>query len=160
MAEIFLRQGHRELALAVYTQLRQREPDNTRIAGLADELAQSLAPPAPPPPPEPPPEPVKRYDAAATGGVAVKDFLTSLFAAGRPRPAATVHPPAFDQVEDHKAPSFDEFFATETPLAPASGSSPSELAGEPAGERMEVAPRTGEAEELEQFHAWLRGLKS
>ncbi|HJR34042.1 MAG TPA: tetratricopeptide repeat protein, partial [Gemmatimonadales bacterium] len=31
MAEIFLRQGHRELALAVYTQLSLRDPDNRRL---------------------------------------------------------------------------------------------------------------------------------
>ncbi len=156
MAEIFLRQGHRELALAVYAQLRQREPDNERIAALADELALSLAPPPPPPAPEPPPEPVRRHDAANTGGTAVKDFLTTLFAAGRPRPATTVHPPAFDREEEDKAPSFDEFFATENPPAPVSGSPPSEL----MSERAEVTPRSGEVEELEQFHAWLRGLKS
>jgi tetratricopeptide (TPR) repeat protein len=32
MAEIFLRQGHRELALAVYAQLAQRAPENARVA--------------------------------------------------------------------------------------------------------------------------------
>ena len=38
MAEIFLRQGHRELALAVYAQLAQREPDNERIAAALASL--------------------------------------------------------------------------------------------------------------------------
>ncbi len=156
MAEIFLRQGHQELALAVYAQLLQREPDNSRIAAALAGLTESLAPPPPPPPPEPPPEPVKRYDAASTGGTAVKEFLTALLAVGRPKPATTVHPPAFDREVEERAPSFDEFFATESPPAPAAAAIPAA----PHGQRAEVGPRTGEAEELEQFHAWLRGLKS
>ena len=162
MAEIFLRQGHQELALAVYTQLLQREPDNPRISAAAAALAERLAPPPPPPAsepapePEPEPEPEPKYDAASTGGTAVRNFMTGLLSAGRPRPATTVHPPVFDREEDSKAPSFDEFFGTEAPPAPAGASHFSV----PSAHRPELGSRTGEAEELEQFHAWLRGLKS
>jgi tetratricopeptide (TPR) repeat protein len=154
MAEIFLRQGHRELALAVYHQLLQREPGNERIAAAAGELSASLAPqppvaeaPAPPPPP--------RFDAQSTGGRSVKELFSTVLSAGRPRPAAAVHPPAFDR-EENKAPSFDEFFATEEPAAPASAAS----VPEPMVEAQREHLRTGDVEELEQFHAWLRGLKT
>jgi hypothetical protein len=154
MAEIFLRQGHRELALAVYHQLLQREPGNERIQAAAAELSAALAPPppvveaaAPPPPP--------KFDAESTGGRSVRAMLAGVFSAGRPRPAATVHPPAFDR-EENKAPSFDEFFATEEPAAPATAARPPESVTEPSGE----SPRAGDAEELAQFHAWLRGLKT
>jgi len=156
MAEIFLRQGHQELALAVYTQLLQREPDNPRISAAAAQLADILAPPPPPAPEPPPPEPVRHFDAESTGGTPVSEFLTTLLTAGRPRPATSVHPPAFDREEENKPPSFDEFFATDAPPAPAGAAQPSV----PSASRPEVGPRTGEAEELEQFHAWLRGLKS
>lgn len=154
MAEIFLRQGHRELALAVYHQLLQREPGNERIQAAAAELSATLAPPppvveeaAPPPPP--------KFDAESTGGRSVKAMLSGVFSAGRPRPAATVHPPAFDR-EENKAPSFDEFFATEEPAAPATAAGTPEPVAESSGE----SPRAGDAEELAQFHAWLRGLKT
>lgn len=154
MAEIFLRQGHRELALAVYHQLLQREPGNERIQAAAAELSAALAPPppvveaaAPPPPP--------KFDAESTGGRSVRAMLAGVFSAGRPRPAATVHPPAFDR-EENKAPSFDEFFATEEPAAPATAARPPESVTEPSSE----SPRAGDAEELAQFHAWLRGLKT
>jgi tetratricopeptide (TPR) repeat protein len=153
MAEIFLRQGHRELALAVYTQLLQREPENERVKGLADELARSLQP-APEPVEVPPAEPPRRYDAASTGGRPVQAFLGSLFSVGRPRPAPAVHPPAFDRDGKARAPSFDEFFAVDTPQAPASMAAAEEVA------RVESGHRAGDAEELEQFHAWLRGLKT
>jgi len=155
MAEIFLRQGHRELALAVYHQLLQREPGNERIAGAAAELSASLAPPPAPVVEEPAPPPPPRFDAQSTGGRSVKELFSAVLSAGRPRPAAAVHPPAFDRAEN-KAPSFDEFFATEEPAAPASTAK----VPEPVGEAPRDNLRAGDAEELEQFHAWLRGLKT
>jgi hypothetical protein len=78
-----------------------------------------------------------------------------VLSAGRPKPAAAVHPPAFDREED-KAPSFDEFFASDEPPAPASTANVPEPVAEPSREHL----RAGDAEELEQFHAWLRGLKT
>ena len=181
MAEIFLRQGHRELALAVYTQLLLREPDNDRIAAAAAGLQHELAPPAPPPPPEMP-EP--RFAAAETGGRSVRALLGALLSANRPAVATAVHPPAFEPprrpageptrpaqdalslsavfgdeagpsgpasppVNAAGEPSFDEFFA---PGASAESELPTPPGNEPAAASQ--VP-----EDLEQFNAWLRGLK-
>jgi hypothetical protein len=191
MAEIFLRQGHRELALAVYAQLAQRDPGNERVADAFFRLHAELAPPPPLAPPEPPPAPVeapRRYAAAATGGRSVAQQFADLLAATRPAVAPPVHPPTFEvprrpqgeatrpapeslslssvfgdeaaptgpaggPVESAPAePSFEQFFA------PAEGASTeAELprppeSGAPAMSSM--AP-----EDLEQFNAWLRGLK-
>ncbi len=46
MAEVFLRQGHRELARAVYDQLARRDPENGRIASALAGLSADRAPPA------------------------------------------------------------------------------------------------------------------
>lgn len=181
MAEIFLRQGHRELALAVYAQLAQRDPDNERIAAALTRLA-----PTPVAPPVPTPEPVAQYAASETGGRSVGQLFQSLLSASRPTPAAAIHPPAFEppkrvtgqptrpaqdslslsavfgeetapsgpagapQEGSPGEPSFDEFFA------PATGSSDdTDLPRTPdtAGQPAQVP------EDLEQFNAWLRGLK-
>jgi tetratricopeptide (TPR) repeat protein len=166
MAEIFLRQGHRELALAVYTQLLQREPGNERIRSRAEELAADLAPPDAPAPPVAPvagaPEPGRRHDAASTGGVPVREFLATILSAGRPRPSAPVHPPAFEPGSDatgspgSREPSFDEFFASAG--SPASGGPAPEP--EPVPDEAAESARAADPDELEQFQAWLRGLKS
>lgn len=160
MAEIFLRQGHRELALAVYTQLLQREPRNERVKAAAEELSRSLAPEPAPPEPAPVPPP-RRHDAASTGGRPVQEFLGTILSAGRPRPAHPLHPPAFDRRSEPRSesapaePSFDEFFASEEPVAPASSPMAADV---PEG--SEESPRATDPEELEQFHAWLRGLQT
>lgn len=181
MAEIFLRQGHRELALAVYTQLSLREPGNDRIAAAAAGLQHELSPPPPPPPPEVP-EP--RFAASETGGRSVHALLGSLLSASRPAVATAVHPPAFEQprrpageptrpaqdalslsavfgdeagpsgpaappVDSTGEPSFDEFFAP-------GASAESELPRPPGNE---PAAASQVPEDLEQFNAWLRGLK-
>lgn len=191
MAEIFLRQGHRELALAVYAQLAQRDPGNERVADAFFRLHAELAPPPPPAPPEPPPAPVeepRRYAAAATGGRSVAQRFADLLAATRPAVAPPVHPPTFEvprrpqgeatrpapeslslssvfgdeaaptgpaggPVEPAPAePSFEQFFApAEGASAEAELPRPPE-SGAPAMSSM--AP-----EDLEQFNAWLRGLK-
>jgi len=159
MAEIFLRQGHRELALAVYSQLLQREPDNQRIVAAVGELTGSLGPA---PTPEPVPtasEPPRRYDARGTGGRPVGEFLSALLSAARPQPPApAVHPPAFEapvaapQSQSRPAePSFDEFFAP--PGARTSEESP------PSNPGLAENFRAEDSEDLEQFNAWLRGLK-
>lgn len=181
MAEVFLRQGHRELALAVYAQLAQREPDNERIAEALARLTPE-APAAPPPTPEPAP----RYAASQTGGRSVGQLFQALLSASRPAVAPTIHPPAFEHPKRPSGeptrpaqeslslssvfgeeaapagpagppaegtpgePSFDEFFApatgssadAELPRAPDSGAMPAQV-----------------PEDLEQFNAWLRGLK-
>jgi hypothetical protein len=181
MAEIFLRQGHRELALAVYMQLSLREPGNDRIAAAVAGLTHELSPPAPPPPP-PALEP--RYAASETGGRSVHALFGALLSASRPAVATAVHPPAFEPprrpageptrpaqdalslsavfgdeaapsgpaappVDSASEPSFDEFF---TP----GGSAESELP-KPPGSGPSTASQI--PEDLEQFNAWLRGLK-
>ena len=184
MAEIFLRQGHRELALAVYTQLAQRDPGNQRVAAAASRLQEELAPPPPPAPP-PAPEP-PRFDASTTGGRSVADWFNMLLSAPRPTPAPAIHPPAFEASrpsgeptrpasdtlslsavfgEDAAParpagapppppgtePSFEQFFAA------GQGTSEVELPKPPATETPALSAMA--PEDLEQFNAWLRGLK-
>jgi hypothetical protein len=181
MAEIFLRQGHRELALAVYTQLALRDPMNERVSAAAAALERELAPPPPPPAPEPP---ALRFAAADTGGRPVHTLFSALLAARRPAVATAIHPPAFESPRaaageptrpaqdalslsavfgDEAAPagpaspppspaepSFDEFFAP-------GASADAELPRPPGQESAAGASQA--PEDLEQFNAWLRGLK-
>jgi hypothetical protein len=181
MAEIFLRQGHRELALAVYTQLSLREPGNDRVAAAAAALQQELAPAAPAPPPA---EPEPRFAASETGGRSVHSFFGALLSASRPAVPTAIHPPAFEPprrpsgeptrpaqdalslsavfgdeaapsgpasppADSGVEPSFDEFFAP-------GASAESELPKPPG---TEPAAASQVPEDLEQFNAWLRGLK-
>lgn len=182
MAEIFLRQGHRELALAVYTQLSLRDPDNRRLAEVAAALSEELAPPAPPSPPE---APAPRYAAAETGGRSVQSLFGALLSASRPAVATAIHPPAFETprrpggeptrpaqeplslgavfgdeaapagpasppVAPGSEPSFEEFFAP-------GSSADAELPRPPEQDTAAAASQV--PEDLEQFNAWLRGLK-
>jgi tetratricopeptide (TPR) repeat protein len=154
MAELFLRQGHRELALAVYGQLVQRDPENLRIRETVDRLSADLQPP-----PEAPPPPA--YAAAVTGGRSVRGFFHDLLSA-RPPPAAPTVGPSLSAVfgdapampapppEPEPGPSYDEFFAA----APAGSAPP------PAP--TESLPTSGSPavpEDIEEFNTWLRGLK-
>ncbi len=183
MAEIFLRQGHRELALAVYAQLAQREPENQRIS----EALARLTPEAPAAP-APAPEPAPRYAASDTGGRSVARLFGSLLAASRPAVAPTIHPPAFEQPKRgsgeptrpaQESLSLSSVFGEESaPSGPANAAADSSP-GEPSFDEF-FAPATGPAadlelprspesdaagmpaqvpEDLEQFNAWLRGLK-
>jgi tetratricopeptide (TPR) repeat protein len=188
MAEIFLRQGHRELALAVYSQLAQRDPANQRVADAFAILQAELVPPPPPPPAPPPVEEPKRYDAASTGGRSVGQWFGSLLSAERPSVAPPIHPPTFEVPRrptgepTRPAPqalSLGAVFGEGAPpagpaggLAEANAAEPSfEQFFAPAGEAAAEAelpkpPETGSPamsalapEDLEQFNAWLRGLK-
>jgi hypothetical protein len=189
MAEVFLRQGYRELARAVYIQLAERDPSDPRVAAALTELwPEPASPPAPPPAdPLPPPAPEPEFGAASTGGRSVEQLFSSLLSAGRPAVARTVHPPAF---ESARRPAGET-----TPPAPESlslssvfGEAPAPVAatggpavsgeGEPSFDEFYSGPggaaaetdlpraaSTGSAapipapEDLEQFNAWLRGLK-
>ena len=75
MAELYLRQGHREDALRVYEALAAQRPYDTR---LHEKVAELSAPPPPPPRPRP-----------AAGGQSAGAFLRGILGA---RPGAT--PPA------------------------------------------------------------------
>jgi thioredoxin-like negative regulator of GroEL len=183
MAEIFLRQGHRELALAVYAQLAQREPENERIAAAVARLT-----PETPAPQVPAAAPAPRFAATETGGRSVGHLFGALLSGARPAVTPAIHPPAFEQPrrnageptrpaqdtlslssvfgEESTAtgapapaadsnsgePSFDEFFA------PATGAATDlELPRGPEGESAGMPAQV--PEDLEQFNAWLRGLK-
>jgi hypothetical protein len=179
MAEVFLRQGLPDLALAVYTQLAQRDPENQRVSGAMARLRAELAPPAPAPAPPP------KYDAASTGGTSIATRLGDLLGAARPAVATTIHPPAFEAQRHAAEPtrpaedslSLSSVFGEETgaPVGPASG--PAEpVEGEPSFDEFFAPQQTAElpsrppaqeaagapaqsGEDLERFNAWLRGLK-
>lgn len=181
MAEIFLRQGHRELARAVYTQLALRDPDNERIAAALTRLA-----PEPSAAPAPAPEPVQRFAASQTGGRSVAELLQSLLSASRPTPASAIHPPAFETPKrvsgeptrpSQESLSLSAVFGEEAAPAGPAGAPREASAGEPSFDEF-FAPATGPSgdtelprdpdssamsaqvpEDLEQFNAWLRGLK-
>jgi thioredoxin-like negative regulator of GroEL len=183
MAEIFLRQGHRELALAVYAQLAQREPDNERIAAaLASLTPETPAPEAPAPPPAP------RFAASDTGGRSVGELFGALLSSVRPSVAPTIHPPAFELPKRasgeptrpaQESLSLSSVFGEEAGSGGSAGATADSVAGEPSFDEF-FAPATGPAadlelprapasdssgepaqvpEDLEQFNAWLRGLK-
>jgi len=169
MAEIFLRQGHKPLALAVYAQLAERDPGNPRLAAAMSRLKEELSPPAP----------SATYAAAETGGESVGSFLARVLAVEPPPQAPGFPPPAIEPATagaptrpaaeslslsaifgeepgrapvltapagvaeaEESGPSFDEFFGG--------------LAEGPGGRG---AAAGGSEEDLEQFNAWLRGLK-
>ena len=188
MAEIFLRQGHRELALAVYSQLAQRDPGNERVADAFFQLHAELAPPpAPVPPPAPASEP-QRYAAAVTGGRSVAQRFAELLSATRPTVAPPVHPPTFEAARrplgeatrpSPESLSLSSVFGEEAAPAGPAGGQLSPAAAEPSFEQFfspaegssaeAELPRSPEGgapalssmapEDLEQFNAWLRGLK-
>jgi hypothetical protein len=181
MAEVFLRQGHPALALAVYTQLAQRDPENRRVAEAMARLQEELAPPAPAPAPAP------RYDAASTGGLSIAARLGGLLGAARPAVAATVHPPVFEAPKRTAEPtrpgedslSLSSVFgedAGSAPVGPASAPAESaegepsfdeffapqeaaELPSTPAPAQEAAGAPVQSGEDLERFNAWLRGLK-
>ena len=170
MAELFLKQGHRELALAVYRQLAERTPESDGIRGAIARLEQELAPP-----PSPPALERKPYAAALTGGRSVERRLQAVLHAPPPSTASTVLPPAIEPGAEPTRPSSDSLSLSavfgdepaprprqEEPAASTSnaaepsydeffGAGPSEPAAAPA-------PR-GEGEDLRQFNEWLKGLK-
>jgi hypothetical protein len=181
MAEVFLRQGHPALALAVYTQLAQRDPENRRVAEAMARLQEELAPPAPAPALAP------RYDAASTGGLSIAARLGGLLGAARPAVAATVHPPVFEAPKRTAEPtrpgedslSLSSVFgedAGSAPVGPASAPAESaegepsfdeffapqeaaELPSTPAPAQEAAGAPVQSGEDLERFNAWLRGLK-
>lgn len=110
MAELYLRQGHRADALAIYRELAVRRPDDDRLARLVADLTAEL---------DATPAAVRAYAAAETGGRSVGAMLRSVLAerlpAAAPAPAPFTEadePPAFrspDEVltdaDDHGEPT-------------------------------------------------------
>lgn len=189
MAELFLRQGHREMALAIYTQLAREAPDDSRLQEKVESLRiDVLGDRVETGEPEPVPETQRpAYDAATTGGESVGAFLRSVLAM-RERPSRmSVTPPAIERggpAGEPTRPSGETFslsavFGEEPSPVPPVGSpigarsaatGPDHEGGEeaPSFDEFfgETAPsvaqgRAGigtEADDLEQFNEWLKGL--
>ncbi len=152
MAEIFLRQGHRQLALAVYTQLATREPDNPRIREAIGRLEGEFRTPQ---------SGLPTYAAVLTGGHSVRGFFERLLATGRPGPARGPERLSLGAVfGDDRAgaaptpavseagPSYDEFYADDLPSGDV-----------PAAAVVEADAPPADPDDLEGFTSWLKGLK-
>ena len=170
MARLFERQGHRTMALAIYAQLAEQEPDNPDLAAAVERLTGELSagsgagasgrgavdaaavdaivgrgPSSLAPQTRPLSDPSAsglRLDAPATRASEDLFSLSAVFGPARPAPAAAsaVFAPG-TEVSDQE-PSFDEFFGSD---------------GSAASEGGQTGPAGGE--DLEQFTAWLRSLK-
>lgn len=185
MAEVFLRQGHLMEAITVYRELVRRTPGGEQLAGRLSELeARQAAAAAPPPRPayaardtggqsvasffqsllQTRPEDVApRWPAQAPAAQPESgpDDSSATRPAGEPLSLGSVFgeepppvaPAVGRQSGETPAPgaatpgSFDDFFGS----APKSGGPPSP----PARGRLHA--RSGD--DLDQFHAWLQGLK-
>ncbi len=184
MADLYLRQGHRKEALAVYRLLYQRAPDDLRLRERVDELETELvaevsgAEPA---------ESVISL-AAADAGRTVSALFQTLLRATLPAPAGNwehaVAPAArplqqsqTDGEPDSAAPtrpagdhlSLSDVFGEEgSPVPPAVPAARSAAEGdvsfdaffgEAAGEQARSRAPAREDDDLDQFHSWLQNLK-
>ena len=178
MAELFLKQGHRELALAVYRQLAEREPADPRLLEAIGRLEAELAPESVP---VAVPEP-RRHAAAVTGGFSVEQYLQAALHAPPPATASTVLPPAIEPgVAGEPTRAIDQslslgaVFGDETPgpsrvreeepssvVAPAEPTYDEFFGAVPSAETAAFGAGAGgslEVEDLRQFNEWLKGLK-
>jgi tetratricopeptide (TPR) repeat protein len=175
MAELFLKQGHRELALAVYRQLLERSPSSDSlleaIARLENEAAarQAAAPVMDRP----------SRAASVTGGEPVGAMLQAVLSSPPPASASNVLPPAIEPVAAGEPArpgaeplTLGQVFgdepsvpppAMESEPAPATEPSFDEFFGAPSGGGDTSAPATGsraaDGEDMRQFTHWLKGLK-
>ncbi len=185
MAEVFLRQGHLMEAITVYRELVRRAPGGEQLAGRLSELeARQAAMAAPPPRPAyaardtggqsvasffqsllqtrpddvaprwPAQAPAEQPesgpdDSSATRPAGEPLSLGSVFGEEPPPVAPAVGRPSGETPTPGAATpgSFDDFFGS----PPKSGGPPSP----PARGRLHA--RSGD--DLDQFHAWLQGLK-
>ena len=169
MAELFLKQGHRELALAVYRQLAERSPESDSIRGSIARLEQELAPP-----PAPPVAERRPAAAAVTGGRSVERRLQAVLHAPPPSTASTVLPPAIEPAAEPTRPSQDALSLSavfgdepaprpraEEPAGASSAAEPSydEFFGAGPSEPAAAPAPRGDGEDLRQFNEWLKGLK-
>ena len=183
MAELFVRQGHTDLALAVYRQLSVQAPDadHLREAIARLEVDADQSPPAA--------EPVRTGAASKTGGRPVSEMLRAVLDAPPPAAVSSVLPPAIEKgiagvptrASGDPLP-LSAVFGEEAPAPPAGGQSaspdgaegeeeeqPEAQAAEPSydeffgGTRQDAdtapAADAQEEEDLRQFNSWLRGLK-
>lgn len=152
MAELFLRQGHKELALAVYSQLGARDPDQPRIRAAIEQLQSEVKREAPSLP---------VYAAVLTGGPSVRGFFEQLLAAIRPAATGAPTDPGLSlgavfgddtaggrpAAATDSGPSFDEFYGGD----PVMEATAPVVASDPGEEAV--------AADLESFTSWLKGLK-
>jgi hypothetical protein len=168
MAELFLRQGHKELALAVYRQLTVRGPVSPQLSENMQQVEAELAARAAAS------EHRRDYAARVTGGPSVESLLQGILKAEPPAPTSSVLPPAIEHAsgEPSRAGSdplpLSAVFGDEPVVAPRPESTASDT--EPSFDEFfgavpspEPAPaggeRSAEAEDLRQFNEWLKGLK-
>jgi tetratricopeptide (TPR) repeat protein len=166
MAELFLRQGHRELAAAVYRQLVERSPGDAALrAALAEVEGEGEAPTV---------APARAYDARSTGGRSVEAILPAVIQAPPPMAQSEPVPPPAVSGEPTRAAaeplSLGAVFGDEAmapPAGAASESGPSEsepsydefFGARAAAEPPDGGEAEGQGEDLHQFNEWLRGLK-
>ena len=168
MAEVFLRQGHRPLALAVYAQLLEREPENPRlleaVARLRGELLETRDPEAKVPAGAvaEPEEPVGSFLARVLGPEMLRDEQESEPVARDPgplggRPTRAAEDPSL---------SLNTIFGEDTRRRSVmvAGVDGGAHETEPSFDEFFGAERVpagagGDEAELEQFNAWLRSLQ-
>ncbi len=174
MAELFLKQGHRDLALAVYRQLLDRAPHDAHLADAVRRLEGEIEPAAAAAPAMAGPSRAARV----TGGQAVGEMLRSVLDAQPPGGRTQVLPPAVERGpageptrEAAQPLSLAEVFgnrpgAAPGPVAGAPDTAPEEPEDEPSYDEFfgatpgrSAASADPEAEDLRQFNDWLRGLK-
>jgi tetratricopeptide (TPR) repeat protein len=184
MADLYLRQGHRKEALAVYRLLYQRAPDDLRLRERADELETELA--AEVSGAEPGESVISL--AAADAGRTVSALFQTLLRATIPAPAGNwehavapaARPLAQTQTDgepDTAAPTrpagdhlslsdvFGEAGSPVPPAVPAARSAAEgdvsfdAFFGEAAGEQARSRAPAREDDDLDQFHSWLQNLK-
>jgi len=170
MAEVFLRQGHASLALAVYRQLAERSPGLESIRDAIRRLEGEAEPPAPAA------EPLRvAYRASETGGRSVGQLLRAVLQAPRPVTPSTVLPPAIEPAGEatrtsSQPLSLGAVFGDEPAAVPPPPAEAASAASEPSYDEFfgatptadlgaAGAPRHAEGEDLRQFNDWLRGLK-
>ncbi len=182
MAAVYERQGLRGEALTVYRELAARRPDDARLAAKVAEL-EAATPPAPGPSPaaEPPSRPAAGYAAADTGGQSVGAFLRGILGARLAAPGPAAAPPGrpehaeagMDAAPTRPAAdpvSLSAVFGDDLPPAAPAASHPAPSSGQgfsfdaffgagTAPAREGARPSAGGEDDLEQFHAWLQGLK-
>lgn len=153
MATLYAQQGHLHEALATYKSLETREPGRhaAAIADLEVRIAAAL-----------PARPV--FAARVSGGQPVRDFFQSLVRTVPPALVDAVAPAAGNGAALRKADDTvslgrlfgEESASTAVPLGVAARTpSFDEFYGAAA-----TAKEQGGREDIEQFHAWLQGLKS
>jgi tetratricopeptide (TPR) repeat protein len=175
MAELFLKQGHRELSLAVYRQLLERSPSS---ASLLDAISRLESEAAARETAEPGPTPPSRA-ASVTGGEPVGAMLQAVLSSPPPASASTVLPPAIEPVVAGEPArpgaeplTLGQVFGDEPSMPPPAMETEPAQAGEPSfdeffgassGNSETTAPagsaRGPEGEDMRQFNDWLKGLK-